>query len=126
MYRGPRLLSTRTERVERCDMVHDWTPVTLASGPNLNGKPGQNYLAKKKVDSMLTGGPSGFSLVLMKTDLVNSRRRVTQKLAGVELPSCWVSATIASAVQIGDRKTQYGKASRKRLLSKALKVVGAL
>lgn len=60
------------------------------------------------------------------SSLAATRRLTTLKLAGLELPSCWAAATVSAAVNAIDRSTVSAKASRRRLVTKALRVSGAV
>lgn len=63
-----------------------------------------------------------------QTAITRTRRSVSARLSGLELPACFASASVAAAVNASERDTQTAKASRRRELSKALRVVsrGAL
>jgi len=56
----------------------------------------------------------------------NARRSVSARLSGLELPSCFASATIATAQRDSVSSTKSARSSRRRSLSKALRVVGSL
>lgn len=58
--------------------------------------------------------------------LTSIRRSTSQKLAGIEIPSAWISATIATAQRDSVSSTKSARSSRRRSLSKALRVVGSL
>ena len=58
------------------------------------------------------------------SSLSAARRSVTIALADVELPACFVQATVSAAVNAIDRDTVVAKASRRRLTDKATRLAG--
>lgn len=58
--------------------------------------------------------------------LTATRRSVSARLSGLELPACFAAATIAASVRSSERDTVSAKASRRRNLAKAIRVVGSL
>ena len=58
--------------------------------------------------------------------LANTRRSVSARLAGLGLPACFAAATVAASVRSSERDTKTARASRRRLLDKACRVVGSL
>jgi hypothetical protein len=60
------------------------------------------------------------------TQTTRTRQSTSARLAGLEIPSCFAAATVAAAVRASERDTQSARVSRRRLLEKARRVVGAL
>jgi hypothetical protein len=58
--------------------------------------------------------------------LAAARQSVSAKLRGIEIPSAWISSTIATAQRDSVSSTKSARSSRRRSLSKALRVVGSL
>jgi hypothetical protein len=56
--------------------------------------------------------------------LTQARRSTSARLAGLELPAAFVSATCAAAMNAHERTSASAKASRRRLLEKATKLAG--
>lgn len=70
------------------------------------------------------------SLVMreQQTAITRTRRSVSARLSGLELPACFAASTVAAAVNASERDTQTARSQRRRSISKALRVVsrGAL
>jgi hypothetical protein len=56
--------------------------------------------------------------------LTQARRSTSAKLSGLELPSCFIEATVSAALNAHERTSASAKASRRRLLDKATRLAG--
>lgn len=60
-----------------------------------------------------------------RSAITSARISTSKRLATVELHACFTQATVSAAVNAIDRNTVSAKASRRRLVTKALRVSGA-
>jgi hypothetical protein len=55
--------------------------------------------------------------------LTRTRISTTKRLSGLELPACFTQATVASAANAHERKTQAARAARRRLDDKVARIL---